>query len=140
MTGHRVLLAALLVKLHLPACALWPKILDLHAQRCGDAGKGIGEGGDERAVAQVAQGFGRNALDERAPLLALEHRRLAGLHDVLRSAHGRGRIQRNDLAGDQPIEQHPHGGELLLHVRRRMRLLAGFDVARHVDGPNRRQR
>ena len=57
-----------------------------------DAGEGIGEGGDERAVAQVPQGFGRNALDERAPLVALEDRRLAGLHDVLRSAHGRGRI------------------------------------------------
>jgi hypothetical protein len=62
------------------------------------------------------------------------------LHDVLRSAHGRGRIQWDDLAGDEPIEQHPHGGELLLHVRRRMRLLAGFNVARHVDGSDRHQR
>ena len=52
MTGHCVLLAALLVKLHLPACALWPKILHLHAQRRGDPSEGIGEGGDERAVAQ----------------------------------------------------------------------------------------
>jgi len=66
-----------------------------------------------------------------APFVAIEDRRLAGLHDVLRSAHRRG-IQWDDLAGDQPIEQHPHGGELL-HVRHRMRLLAGFDVARHVD-------
>jgi TolB-like protein len=39
VTRHRVLLAAFLVKLHLPACALWPKILDPHAQRRGDARK-----------------------------------------------------------------------------------------------------
>jgi hypothetical protein len=58
-------------------------------------------------VAQVAQGFGRNALDERAPFVAIEDRRVAGLHDVLRSAHRRGGIQWDDLAGDQPIEQHP---------------------------------
>ncbi len=64
-----MLRAALLVKLNLPACGLWPKILDLHAQRCGDPGEGMGEGNDERTV---AQGFGRNALDERAPLVAIE--------------------------------------------------------------------
>ena len=49
------------------------------------------------------------------------------------------RIQRHHLAGDQPVEQHPHGGELLLHIRRRMGLLAGFDIPGHVDGPDCRQ-
>jgi hypothetical protein len=39
----------------------------------------------------------------------------------------------------KPVEQHPHGGELLLHVRCRMRLLAGFNVAGHVDGADRHQ-
>ena len=58
-----------------------------------------------------------------APFLAVEHRRLAGFHDMLRPAHGGGRIHRHDLAGDQPVEQHPHGGELLLHARRPVVLL-----------------
>jgi hypothetical protein len=51
MAWHRVLLAAFLVQLNLPAGALRPKILDLHAQRGGDAGEGVGEGGDQCAIA-----------------------------------------------------------------------------------------
>ena len=37
---------------------------------------------------------------------------------MLRPAHGRSRIGWHDLAGDQPVEQHAHRGELLLHTRR----------------------
>jgi hypothetical protein len=56
------------------------------------------------AVAQIAHGFGRDAVDKLAPIGAIEHRRFAGVHHVLRPARGGGRFHRHHLAGDQPIE------------------------------------
>jgi hypothetical protein len=64
--------------------------LDLHRQRCGDARKAIREGGDQRAVAQIAHGLERNAVDQPPPFVAFQHRRLADLDDVLGAADGRG--------------------------------------------------
>jgi hypothetical protein len=55
-----------------------PQILDLHPQRRGDARKRVGDRGDQRPVAQTAHGLGRNAIDEPAPLGAVEHRRRSG--------------------------------------------------------------
>lgn len=46
----------------------------------------------------------------------LQHRDLAGTQYVARTAHLGGRIHRHDLAGDQPIEQVPQVGKLLLTV------------------------
>ena len=75
-----------------------------------------------------------------APLGAIEHRRLAGFHDVLRPAHRGGRVHRHHLAGDQPVEQHPHRGELLLHARRPVFLLQLVHPGRHVERPDGRER
>ena len=59
---------------------------------------------------------------------------LPRLHDVLRAAHRVGRVGGDDLAGDQPVEQHADGGEVLLD-RRLLEILAerldiGGDVQR----------
>ena len=59
---------------------------------------------------------------------------LPRLDDVLRAAHRVGRIGGDDLAGDQPVEQHADGGEVLLD-RRLLEILAerldiGGDVQR----------
>ena len=51
-----------------------------------------------------------------------------------------GRVCRHHLAGDQPVEQHPHGGELLLHARRRMGLLECLDISGDIERPDRGQR
>ena len=126
--------------LNLPAGALRPEILDLHLQRRIYAREGIGEGGDQRPVAPIAQRVGRNGVDQLAPFLGIEHRGLAGFHDMLRTAHGRSRVHRHDLAGDQPVEQHPHGCQLLLHVRRRMGQLARLYIGGDIMRPDRRQR
>jgi hypothetical protein len=95
------MLAAFLVQPEPPAGALRPKILHLHFERSRDAREGIGEGGDQRTVPQVSHGFGRDRGEELAPMSGVEHWRLAGLHHVLRAAHGRGRIYRHHLAGDE---------------------------------------
>ena len=82
MARHRVLLAAFLVQLYLPTGSLRAEILDLHMECGADAGEGVGEGGDQRAVAQIANRLGWNAVEKLAPLGTVEHRRLAGFHDV----------------------------------------------------------
>ncbi len=74
------------------------------------------------------------------PLGAFQHRRLAGLHDVLRAAHGGGRVGGHHLADHQPVEQHPPGGELLLHARRRVGLLQCLDIGADIVRPDRGQR
>ena len=47
-----------------------------------------------------------------------------------------GRVHRRDLAGDEPVEHHPHGGELLLHARRPVVLLQLLDPFAHVERPD----
>ena len=44
----------------------------------------------------------------------IEHRRLASCHNVTRAAHRAGRVDRHDLAGDEPIEKMADRGEPLL--------------------------
>src|ERR1700675_967161 len=51
-----------------------------------------------------------------------------------------GRVHRHHLAGDEIVEQHTHGGELLLHARRPVRFLKLLHPGRHVERPNGRER
>jgi len=140
MTRHGVMLAAFLVQPQAPAGTLRPEILHLHFERGRDARKGIGEGGDQRPVAQVAHGVGGDRIEKPAPVGGVEHRRLAGFRHVLRAAHGRRRVYWHHLAGDEPIEQHAHGGELLLDARRRMGLLECLYISGDIERPDRGQR
>ena len=94
----------------------------------------------QRPIAPIAQRVGRNGVDQLAPLLGIKHRGLAGFHDMLRTAHGCSRVHRHDLAGDQPVEQHAHGRQLLFHVRRRMGQLARLYIGGDIMRPDRRQR
>ena len=55
------------------------------------------------------------------PFLRGEHRRLAFLDHMLRAPHRARRIERQDLADHQPVEQHPDRRQVLLHARRRQR-------------------
>jgi hypothetical protein len=55
---------------------------------------------------------------------------------MLWSADGRRRVGGQYLAGDQPVEQHPHGGELLLDAGRRMLLLQALYVGRDIERPD----
>jgi len=69
-----------------------------------------------------------------AGLVSGEHRRLAALDDVFRAADRGGRVDGEHAAGDQPVEQHADGGEVLLDGRlfeiRPERLDVGGDVQR----------
>lgn len=68
MAGHDVLLAAFLMQTDLPAHALRPEVLDLHFQCGPDAREGLGDGDDQRLVAQIADGLGRDRVEQLPPL------------------------------------------------------------------------
>ena len=77
-----------------------------------------------------------HAVEKLAGLFAGEHRGLAGFDDVLRTAHRVRRIGRDNLADDEPIEQHADGGEVLLD-RRLLKILAErLDIGRDVQRLN----
>ena len=63
VAGHDVLLATFLMQPDQPRRALGLQVLDLHRQRGTNAGEAVGEGGDQRAVPQIAHGSGRNAVE-----------------------------------------------------------------------------
>jgi hypothetical protein len=56
---------------------------------------------------------------------------------MLRPAHGRGRVGRQHLAGNEPAEQHAHGGELLRDARRRVLRLQGLYIGRNIEWADR---
>jgi hypothetical protein len=89
---------------------------------------------------RIAYSVDRNGVDQPPPLRAVEHRRLAGFDHVLRPAHCRGRIARRHLAGDRPVEQHAHRGELLLHAGRRVGLLERLYIGGDIERSDRWQR
>jgi hypothetical protein len=61
--------------------------------------------------------------EQPAGLLLAEHRRFAALDDVLGPAHRMRRIDRENLADDEPVEQHADRGQMLLDGRSRGRAL-----------------
>ena len=77
----------------------------------------IGHQRDQRPIAQADDGRDIDAVEQLARLRRRQHRRLAALDDVLRPAHRVGGIDREDLADDEPVEQHADRGEVLLDGR-----------------------
>ena len=105
-------------------------IFDLHADDGADAGEGVDHDADQRAIAQPdeqgtslptrRQGdllFDLDAGEQLSGLFLAQHRRLAALDDVLRPAHRMRRVDGENLADDQPVEQHADRGQMLLDGR-----------------------
>jgi hypothetical protein len=140
MARHCVLLAAFLMQPDRPRGAARPQIFDLHLQGGVDAREGISERGDQRAVPQIAERLSRNAVEKLPPFGTFEHRRRAGLDDVLGPAHGGCRIGGDDLADQEPVEHHPDGGELLFDRWRRGLRLQLLNIGGNVMRPDRAER
>ena len=119
---HLVLLAAFLMEAHPAAPALREVVLDLHADDRVHAGEGVDHDADKRVVAELGDGgllcfravrlpdLRDDAVQQRPRLLGGEHRRLALRHHVAQAAHGVGRVRLDDVAGHQPVKQHPQRG------------------------------
>ena len=92
-------------------------VLDAHGDDGADASEGEGHEADQRPIAQADDGRGVDAVQQTASLLGIEHRGFAGLDDVLGAADRMGRVGGDDLAGDQPVEQHADRRQVLLDRR-----------------------
>ena len=80
-------------------------------------------------------------LSSSARFGGIEHRRLPAGDDVARPAYRAGRVDRHDLAGDEPIEQMADRGEPLLDARRGQLARRGLDPCsdmHRLDGGDRR--
>ena len=74
-----------------------------------------------------------DAVEERARFVGGQHAGFAALDDVLGAAYRGGRIDGDDMAGDQPVEQHADGGQVLLDGRLLGILAWGLDVGGDVQ-------
>ena len=132
MRRHIVALAAFLVQAQPPALAGGVIVLDLHGDDGTDAREGIGHHADERAIAQADERRGIEAFEQPAGLVFGQHRRLAALDDMLGPTHRVRRIDGQNLADDQPVEQHADCSEVQLYRRlgrgRLQHLYIGGDV------------
>ena len=77
-----------------------------------------------------------DAVEQLARFLGLQHRRLALAHHMRRAAHRGRRINRHDLAVDQPVKQVADGGEPELGGRRLVRLGLLLDPGGDVQRPH----
>ena len=133
MRRHLMPLAAFLMQSDPPALALRVVILDAHGDDGADAGKGEGHDTDQRPIAQADHGRCVDAVQQLARLIGVQHRGFAGLDHMLRAANRMRRIGGDDLAGDQPVEQHADRGQVLLDRRLRHRVLQVLDIGRHMQ-------
>ena len=91
-------------------------MLDRHAERCAGPSEGIDHQSDQRAITQTGMCRDIDAVEQRARFRRIEHRCLSRRHDVPGPAHLARRIDRHDLAGDEPVEQMTDCGETTLGV------------------------
>ena len=117
MTRQFVHLAALFLQAQPAAPSLNVIVFDAELDDRADAGESVGHGRKQRAIAQRHQRVGREAGEQVVHLLGGENRRFAFLDHVFWSAHGMGRIVRDDLPDDQPVEEHAHGRQMLFDGR-----------------------
>jgi len=129
-------LAALLVEPHPKAAPLRVVVLDVHRDRGTDAGESVDHEPDERAIAEPDDGRDVDAVDEFARLLCREHRRLPLLCDVPRPADWTRRVERDHLAHNQVVEEHPDRSEVLLHGWLREAPLQLLNIESDVDRLN----
>jgi hypothetical protein len=130
---HLVFLAALLVQPDPAPAPLHKEVFDPHGDRRAHARKGVDHQTDQSAIAQTGKGSGVDRVEQGPRLVGLEYRRLAAPLRVLGAAHGVRRVHRNYLAHHHPIEEHPQGGQPLLHGGLRVLAELGLDEGRYVD-------
>ena len=145
---HFMFLASFFMQPHPAAAPLDEVVTHLHSDHGADACKGVNHETDESAIAQAGE-VGRladlavrigsfndhgDAVEQGARFVYVEHGRLPFLDDVLGAAHGMGRVDFENLAGDEPVEEHPESGQVLLHRGGRHVPLQVLDEGGDVEG------
>jgi hypothetical protein len=101
----------------------------------GDAGEGEHHHADQGAIAQPQNIIGFNGAQQLAGLLGRQDGSLALAELLARGFHGERGVVLDDAAGDQVVEQHAHGGHVLLEGGGRQAVgLRRFQVVAHIEG------
>ena len=141
--GQLVELAALLVEPEPPPLAVGVVVLDLHAEHGRDAGEAEDHDADEGPVAEPDRRRVRSPSSGRVDRMLSRSVRASSAErtgvlpflttclGALTEAAG---FDRHDLAGDQPVEEHPDGGQVLLDRRGGEPGLELLDVGGDGDG------
>jgi hypothetical protein len=116
VAGHGMRLVAFLAQPHPKAAVLHEPSWRARHRRARMNGP---HEGNQGTVTQSGGCRRIDAVEQHTRLGWFQHRRLDGLHDVLRTAHGGSRVHRYDLADDKPIEQVADRGKVLLDGRHR---------------------
>ena len=103
---------------------------DAKRDRGAHARETVDEDAEERAGAKTHQGRDVDVVEDGPGLLGGEDRRLSGLDDVLGAPDRARGVEGQDLADDEPVEEHPERREVLLDARRRERGRELLDVGR----------
>jgi hypothetical protein len=132
---HLVELAALFVEPHPETPLLVEDVSDVQAAGRGDAGEREHHDPDQGTVPQPYHAVRRNRAQQLAGLLSRQHWGFALAELLARGLHGEGGVVLEHAAGDQVVEQHAHGGHVLLQCRRRQSIsLGGLQIVAHVEG------
>jgi len=134
MRRHIVTLSAFFVQAKPVPFALREVVFDVHGNDRTDASKAEHHRRDEGSIPKARNRFDLDAVEELPRLVGAEHRRLALLDDVLRTANGCCGVHRYDLADNEKVEEHADGGEVLLYGRTSDELLLLLDVSGDQDG------
>jgi hypothetical protein len=97
-----------------PALALLKVILHVHAHDRAHPGERVNHHPDHGAIAQTSYRIDVHTVKQYSRFFGAEHRRAAGLDDMLRSPHRVSRVARQHLPGNQIVKQHPQGSQMLL--------------------------
>ena len=131
MGRHVVPLAPLLLQPKPPPSPLQEVVLTTHPHDRAHPREAVHHHAQQRPVTKTHQRPRVDPVEQRPRLGRRQHRRRPLGHHVLRAPHRRGRIHRQHMVDDEPVAQHPDGGQVLLDRRRRPRMRT--DIGRHVQ-------
>ena len=132
MTGQLCDLAALLMQPHPAPSVLHVKIFNLHPCCGTDTSEGVAHQSDQRPIAQPEQRADINRSQQVMHFVGIEDRGLPFLDAMLWSTDRMCGVRGDDLAGNQPIEEHADGGQVLLDGLLRADVAELLDIAGDV--------
>ncbi len=134
MAGDLRHLAAFLVQPEPAAAALNIVVFHFQRKHRPNPGKGVRHDAEQGSIAQTQHRISRKAGEELAHLLTREHRSFAPPDGMLRAPDRGGRVHREELAEDHPIEEHPDGRQMLLDRGPGADPARVLHPSRHMDG------
>ena len=133
VAGHLVALATLSAEADPGPAPVNEDVLGAHLEQRPHASEGVDHQGDQRVVEQRWERVRHDRIEQVAGFCGREYRRCAFRHGEFRPSHSAGGVGGQDLADDEPVEEHPDSGKVEFDRGRRHPALQFFDVGGDVD-------